>query len=343
MSKLKISFLVLVSFLFNSNIQLLGQDLIYSQFNAMPLAVNPAFAGNNACNYRVSAIGRSQWAGVENVKSYKSGTISGDFNLNNVYDEKLNLWGLGLMASYDQAGAGSFTNFSILANLAYHARFGYGGQNFLSFGMGLGLGNRGANIGSYTFASELDAFGRPIPNMTSGESFNTNSIFYPEMNFGALITLNTDENTNFYGGASIMHLLNPNISFSNNEYKLPTRVNFHAGGNLYRGGFFYLPTIYIQYQQFTNFNVGGYIGTILIPGHETRNPIIGYLGLWYKSSDALVPAIRFDIGRMTLAFSYDIHVGGVSKNLSGVGSPELSLNFYGCFGRSSKRTGCPSL
>jgi type IX secretion system PorP/SprF family membrane protein len=341
MNKMKISFLILVSFL--TSFQMLGQDLIYSQFNAMPLAVNPAFAGNNACNYRLSAIGRSQWAGVENVKSYKSGTIAGDFNLNNVYDEKLNLWGLGLLASYDQAGVGSFTNFSLLANLAYHARFGYEGQNFLSFGMGLGLGNRGANIGSYTFASELDAFGRPIPNMASGESFNTNSIFYPEMNFGALITLNPNENTNIYGGASVMHLLSPNISFSNNEYKLPMRVNFHAGANLYRGGFFYLPTVYFQYQQHTNYNVGGYVGTTLVPGHETRNPIIGYLGLWYKSSDALVPAVRFDIGRMTLAFSYDIHVGGVSKNLSGVSSPELSVNFFGCFGRSSKRTGCPSL
>ena len=320
-----------------------GQDLIYSQFNAMPLGVNPAFAGNNACNYRLSAIGRSQWGGVENVKSYKSGTIAGDFNLNNIYDEKMNLWGLGLLASYDQAGIGSFTNLNVIANLAYHARFGMEGQNFLSFGMGLGVGNRGANIGSYTFASELDAFGRPLPNVASGESFSTSSVFYPEMNFGALLTLNPNENTNFYGGASIMHLLSPNISFSNNEYKLPMRVNFHAGANLYRGGFFYIPTVYVQYQQHTNYNVGGYVGTTLAAGHETRNPIIGYLGFWYKSSDAIVPAVRLDVGRMTIAFSYDLHIGGVSQNLSGVSSPELSVNFYGCFGRSSKRTGCPSL
>ena len=309
----------------------------------MPLAVNPAFAGNNACNYRVSAIYRSQWAGVSNAKSYKSGTIAGDFNLNNTYDEKLNLWGLGVMASYDQAGLSSYTNFNLMLNLAYHARFGVEGQNFLSFGMGAGIGSRGANLGNLLFSEQLDPDGIIDPSKTSGESFNPSATIYPDLNFGGLITLNPNENTNFYGGASIMHLLSPNISFTNNEYKLPTRVNFHAGGNLYRGGFIYLPTIYIQYQQFTNFNVGGYVGTILISGHETRNPIIGYLGLWYKSSDALVPAIRFDIGRMTLAFSYDIHVGGVSKNLSGVGSPELSLNFYGCFGRSSKRTGCPSL
>lgn len=320
-----------------------SQDLIYSQFNSMPLAVNPAFAGNNACNYRLSAIGRSQWTGVQNVNSYKSMTVGGDFNLNNIYDEKLNLWGMGLMASYDQAGVGAFTNFSLMANLAYHARFGMEGQNFLSFGMGLGLANRGANIGKYTFSSELDAFGRPIPNIGSGESFNTASLFYPEVNFGALITLNPNENTNFYGGASIMHLLSPNISFTNNEYKLPMRVNFHAGANLYRAGFLFLPTVYVQYQQHTNYNVGGYVGTILAAGHETRNPIIGYLGFWYKSTDAIVPAARVDIGRMTIAFSYDIHVGGVSQNLSGVSSPELSVNFYGCFGRSSKRTGCPSL
>lgn len=341
MNKLKLVFFVLIG-IFGVTI-LHGQDLIYSQFNAMPLAVNPAFAGNNACNYRLSAIGRSQWTGVQNVSSYKSGTIAGDFNLNNVYNEQLNLWGMGLMASYDQAGVGAFTNFNVMANLAYHARFGMEGQNFLSFGMGLGLGNRGANIGKYTFASELDAFGRPIPNITSGESFNSNSIFYPEVNFGALVTLNPNENTNIYGGASIMHLLSPNISFTNNEYKLPMRVNFHAGANLYRGGFFILPTVYVQYQQHTNYNVGGYFGTILAAGHETRNPIIGYLGFWYKSSDAIVPAARLDVGRMTIAFSYDLHIGGVSQNLSGVSSPELSINFYGCFNRSSKRTGCPSL
>lgn len=319
----------------------LAQDLIYSQFNAMPLAVNPAFAGNNSCNYRLSAIGRSQWVGINNANSYKSGTVAGDFNLNNIYDEKTNLWGMGLMATYDVSGTGAFTNFSLIANLAYHARFGDEGQNFLSFGMSTGIANRGVNVGKYIFGSELDAFGKPV--RASGEEFNNTSVFYPELGFGSLLTLNPSDNMNMYGGISIFHLLSPNISFTNSEYRLPMRVNFHAGANIYKGGFFYLPTIYIQSQQFLNYNVGTYVGTTLVAGHETRNPIIGYLGLWYKSTDAIVPAVRFDVGRTTIAFSYDIHVGGVSQNLSGISSPELSVNFYGCFGRSSKRTGCPSL
>ena len=320
-----------------------SQDLIYSQFNSMPLAINPAFAGNNSCNYRVSAIRRWQWLGVENAKSYNSLTVGGDFNLNNVYDEKYNIWGLGLTGSYDKSGLGSYTNMNLLASLAYHTRFGDGGKNFLSFALQTGIGQRGVDIGSFTFTDELDAYGRKPVGSTTGEVFQNDSKIYPELGFGSMITLNPNDNTNMYFGASIFHLLSPNISFTNEEYKLPIRTNFHAGGNFYKGGFFYLPSIYFQVQQMTNYNIGTYFGTILAAGNEVKNPVIGYVGLWYKSSDAITPALRLDIGRMTLAFSYDIHVGGVSQNLSGIGSPELSINYYGCFGRSSKRTGCPSL
>lgn len=324
-----------------SQISLSAQDLIYSQFNSMPLAVNPAFAGNNSCNYRMSAIGRSQWMGVENATSYTSATVAGDFNLNNIYDEKYNIWGMGFMASYDKAGKGSFTNFSLLANLAYHARFGAEGQNFLSFGMHTGIAQRGVDPGKFTFADELDAFGRPV--RATGESFTNVSKWYPELGFGSLITINPKDNMNLYGGLSVFHLLSPNISFTNDDYKLPMRVNLHSGANIYMGGFFYLPSFYLQYQQTVNYNIGTYVGMAVTGGDERTNPTIAYLGLWYKSSDAITPAFRLDMGRMTLAFSYDIHVGGVSQNLKGIGSPELSVNFYGCFGRSSKRTGCPSL
>lgn len=336
-----ISKFFILSIVLFSQFSMAAQDLIYSQFNSMPLAVNPAFAGNNACNYRLSAIGRSQWIGVNNAKSYTSATVAGDFNLNNVYDQKLNIWGLGLMASYDKAGLGSFTNFSLLTNIAYHARFGVDGQNFLSFGLQAGLGQRGVDPGKFTFADELDAFGRPVRK--TGETFTDISKFYPELGFGSLITLNPSDNLNIYGGLSVFHLLSPNISFTNEDYKLPMRVNLHAGANLYKGGFFFLPSIYIQRQQTYNFNIGSYVGMAVSGGDERTNPTIAYLGLWYKSSDAITPAFRLDLGRMTVALSYDVHVGGVSQNLSGVGSPELSVNFYGCFGRSSKRTGCPSL
>lgn len=319
----------------------MAQDLIYSQFNAMPLTVNPAFAGNNSCNYRLSAIGRSQWLGVNNVNSYQSATLAGDFNLNNNIDDKLNLWGLGMVASYDKSGVGNYTNFNVLGNIAYHLRFGREANNFLSFGIQAGAANRGAAVGNYIFDDQIDPYGRYYAN--TNENIIHPSIWYPEMGFGALLTLNPSENTNLYVGTSIFHILNPNISYTQTDYKLPSRINFHAGANLYKNGWLFLPSVYIQNQNITNYNIGGYVGRLLVAPNEVRNPVIGYLGVWLKSADAIAAAFRLDIGKISLAFSYDIHTGGVSKNLNSIGSPELSINYFGCFGRDTRRSGCPSL
>lgn len=332
------SFLLFLVILASHSLQ--AQDLIYSQFYAMPMAVNPAFAGNNSCNYRVSAIGRNQWLGINNVNTYKSFTVAGDFNINNNIDDKRNLWGLGFMGTYDKASVGGYTNLSLLSNLAYHVRFGRDANNFLSLGIQGGMAQRGVNTENLLFGDQLDNYGRYVAN--TGEQIINDSKWYPEMGFGAVVTLNPSENTNLYFGSSIFHILNPNISFTTTEYKLPVRFNFHGGANIYRNGWLFLPSVYVQVQNITNYNVGTYFGHILSPGNEVQNAVIGYLGLWIKSADAIAAAARVDMGKLSIAFSYDIHTGGVSKNLNSIGSPELSLNYYGCFGRDSRRSGCPS-
>lgn len=333
------NYILLISAFFTLQIQ--AQDLIYSQFNAMPLALNPAFAGNNSCNYRFSAIGRSQWSGINNVKSYQSATLAGDVNINNNIDDQINLWGAGAMLSYDKASVGSFTNLMMVGNLAYHIRFGREANNFLSLGIQAGAGQRGVNASSLVFGDQLDDFGRFVGG--TKETITNESKWYPELGFGALLTLNPNDNTNMYFGSSILHLLNPNVSFTNDEYKLPVRFNFHAGGNFLHGNYVFLPSVYVQYQQLANYNIGTYAGTYLSAGSETTDPTIGYLGLWYKSQDAIAAALRLDIGKMSLAFSYDIHTGGVARNLNAIGSPELSINYYGCFQRDTRRSGCPRL
>lgn len=318
-----------------------GQDLVYSQFNSMPLLLNPAFAGNNSCNYRVSAIGRSQWMGVENVKSYKSATIAGDFNIGNNTDEKLNLWGFGVVGSFDKSGNGNYTNLSFLTNIAYHLRFGSEGQNFLSFGIQGGIGQRSVNSSNLIFNDQLDHLGRNT--FSSTDALVNDSKLYPDINFGSLLTLNPSVASNIYIGASMFHALSPDISFTNNEYKLAPRYNFHGGGNFALGNLYLLPSAYYQYQQLSNWNVGTYLGKTLMAGNQETASIVGYLGAWLKSSDAIAAAARLDFSSFSVVFSYDIHTGGVSKNLSSVGSPEFSINYYGCFARNSKRMGCPSL
>lgn len=319
-----------------------AQDLIYSQFNAMPLELNPAFAGNNSCNYRMSVLGRSQWLGINNVNSYKSVSIAGDVNLNNNYDDRINLWGIGGMISYDKSSVASFSGLTATANLAYHLRFGKSSNHFLSLGIQAGAGSRSMNPGTLLFDDQIDGYGR-IALPRSGDIVTRDQFWYPEFGFGSILTLNPTEELNLYFGSSIYHLLSPNLSFTNEEYKLPVRFNFHGGGNILYRGFIFIPSVYIQRQQIWNYNFGTYAGMMLFPGSETKDPTIGYLGLWVKSNDAIAAALRMDIGKLSIAFSYDIHTGGVARNLNSIGSPELSLNYYGCFRRNTRRMGCPML
>jgi type IX secretion system PorP/SprF family membrane protein len=337
--KMKNIFLLLVMFVGGN---LFAQDLQYSQFNSMPMATNPAFAGNSYCNYRISGIYRNQWMGSSDFKSYQSASFGGDFNLGKNSNDLQNIWGFGLIGNYDKTASNTFSNHSLYLNLAYHLRFGKNSNSFLSFGIQGGVGQRAFTPGNLIFDDQIDAYGVKYKPSTS-ESITNESNMYSDVNFGSLLTLNPSSALNIYMGASAFHLTQPNVSFSNQEFKLPTRINFHAGANYAFSDLYFLPSLYIQYQQVSNWNFGGYLGKTLKPETETTMPVVGYLGLWYKSTDAITPAFRMDLGSVSFVFSYDIHVGKISNNQGSIGSPELSVNYFGCFGRNSKRTGCPAL
>ena len=338
---MKNKFLITLFVWFSSAVLMNAQDLQYSQFNSMPLALNPAFTGNSYCNYRVSTIYRNQWMGSKDFKAYQSASVGADFNIGRSSNELNNLWGFGVLANYDKTPTNTFSNHSLLLSLAYHLRFGKDANSFLSFGLQGGLAQRTLGDGKYIFANSIDNYGKPV--LPSGENFLNESIVYPDMNFGAMVTTNPDPSLNIYGGVSVFHLTQPNISLTNQNFKLPTRLNLHAGAQKYLGNLVILPSAFFQFQQVMNWNAGTYIGTTIAPETETASPIIGYLGLWYKSNDAIAAAARIDLAQFSFVFSYDLHTGGVANSQGSIGSPEISINYFGCFGRNTRRIGCPSL
>jgi type IX secretion system PorP/SprF family membrane protein len=319
-----------------------GQDLQFSQFNSMPLALNPAFTGNNQCNYRVSALGRNQWMGLSGVTSYQSGTVAADFNIGANTDYKGSFWGVGLMTTADRSGDNKYYNNSALISLAYHFRFGEDAENLLSFGMQGGVAQRSFLPNNLTFDDQIDYYGRKV--RSTSESFVTDNKLYPDFNVGALVTLNPNESFNFYAGASVYHLIQPNISFTESEYKLPARINVHSGAKFtFNDKLIIAPSLLFQYQKNFNYNFGTYFGSIFTRETQNKIPFTGYLGVWYKSTDAICFAARADIGPVIFAFSYDVNTTKISQNTGMVGSPELSITYFGCFGRNSKRSGCPFL
>ncbi|MCU0328298.1 MAG: PorP/SprF family type IX secretion system membrane protein [Chitinophagales bacterium] len=317
---------------------LVAQDLQYSQFNSVPIKLNPAFSGNNPCNLRAGVIARNQWMGIENLNPYQSASLGVDFNLM-VDEEKRSFWGFGFLAEYDRSGNSNFYNHNVSLSAAYHIVFGYNAQNSLSFGYQLGIHQRGINAQNLIFDEDIDYYGRLIGN--GNNLINTKT--YLDMNFGSILTLNPNENLNMYIGASIFHFNQPDIALNDQAYNLPFRYNIHGGLTKKWEKLILNPSFYYQYQNLSNWNLGTYFGMKLSPENAVYTEVVGYIGAWYKSNDAIALAARLNVNQFQAIFSYDIHTGKLGQNYQGIGSPELSLQYLLCFKKNSKRMGCPNL
>src|SRR5436190_10836837 len=84
-----------------------AQDIHFSQYNASPLALNPALAGMNACDYRLYANFRTQWMTISSGNTYRTFAGGADFSIGKI--TKVNSFaGLGISFFSDQAGDVNF-------------------------------------------------------------------------------------------------------------------------------------------------------------------------------------------------------------------------------------------
>src|ERR1035437_9566143 len=98
-----------------------GQDIHYIQYDATPLAVNPAFTGMFDGRIRASALFRNQWGSV-NVPFV---TYGASFDMPLFIDKKGDYLAGGIQIFKDQAGDGNLNNFSGTLSVAYHKFFGF--------------------------------------------------------------------------------------------------------------------------------------------------------------------------------------------------------------------------
>ena len=95
----------------------LAQDLRFTQSNAIPTIVNPAFAGSSD-DARVSSVYRNQWASMPG--SYVAMHVAHDW-----YNRNLNS-GFGILFSNEEAGAGGLSTTRIAGQFAYEVPLGNG-------------------------------------------------------------------------------------------------------------------------------------------------------------------------------------------------------------------------
>lgn len=309
-----------------------AQDPEFSQFYAAPVYTNPAMAGTAFCGRnsagRVSINYRNQWP-----------SLPGTFRTFNAsYDQHVEKigGGIGLMATYDRAGAGMLTTTSFSGVYAYVLPVNK--HFFIRAGLQASFVNKTIDFNKLKFGDQIDPT-RGFVNPTQEPNPN-NSIYYP--NFGAGFLAYSEK---FYAGFAVHNITQPVQSFyTNNDGIVPRRYTFHAGAVIpldkkrFSQATISPNALFMIQQNFTQINFGFYVN---------KGPIV--TGLWYRqtlgtygNSDAIMVLLGFRKDRFKFGYSYDITVS--SARSAAPGSHEVSASVDWCLSerpRNFKPLRCP--
>lgn len=327
-----------------------AQDIHFSQYNASPLALNPAFAGLSNCDYRAYVNFRTQWMTVSTGNTYR--TIAGGADMAIGKITKYNSFaGLGISFFSDQAGDINFNSNRVELSFAYHFMLNRKGTMQISAGLQGAFNHRSINPSKATFDSQYDpSTGTVDPNGTR-ETFGRTRVMFGDAGFGLIYSALARNNSNYYLGFALSHVNQPRISFypsgqdrstTGNE-RLNMKVTIHGGMALPAGKrLTIMPNFLVLVQRTAyEFNVGCNFKTAL--GNDpARSTTALHLGAQYRGLlDAVIINARFDIKGFSAGLSYDINVSKLLPASKSIGAPEVSLMYQGCARKKPRPGHCP--
>jgi len=293
-----------------------GQDVVYSQFYANALYLNPALAGSKLCN-RLMVGYRNQWP--EANRGYVSYSATWDQHF-----DKLS-GGLGVMVNSDLSGGGIYNKFSVGGIYSY--RLQASRYVVLNAALKGGYSQYRLDWNKLIFGDQINPYtGSLEPTMESTPG-NLNVGY---VDFGAGIIGGYKES--LYFGIAADHLTRPDMSiYGAGNSKQYIRWTFHSGISIdfYQGmegedlrNFSIAPNIvYVQQGKFHQLNLGMYVN---------MNPIV--CGLWFRNNfekpDALIALLGIERKTYKIGYSYDLTVSKLGSKTGGAHEISIAILFH---------------
>jgi len=271
------------------------QDPQFSQNMFNILSINPAFAGSEE-EIVASVINRQQWVGFDNAP------VTTVFNLSTPVQFAGRSHGIGLSIVRDELGLEKNTGI----------RFSYAYQKKLNTGaiyVGLSIGFQNNAIKGEWFVPEGDKFTSVVDDLGSTSVDGSKMVF--DSGFG--IFYQTD---NLYAGASVTHLTEPKIGYSESVDIYLARHYYGMAG--YRleltDSWEILPSLF--------YKTDAVVSQIEINTNIRYNKKI-WAGVSYRIDDAIVGMIGtlFNNG-IQIGYAYDVSISRIAK-----GSHEFLLAY----------------
>jgi type IX secretion system PorP/SprF family membrane protein len=320
-----------------------AQDLHFSQFFSTPLTINPANTGFIPdADYRTGIQYRNQYSNIMSVP-YQTMSIFGDAQ---VFRNKLeNGWlGLGAVVLADKAGSGSLRSTKVYGSVAYHQMLG--NSSLLSAGFNLGWANKRIDPTNLKFPDQFDEnLGFFDSHHDTKVALVNSSVSYFDMQAGMNYAYFPSEDVYINAGYSIHHINKPTESFfgDNSNYGnavIPMRqIGFINALLKVDPKVIINPNIYYTTQAKASEIVGG-INMNYNLSEQGESQLIA--GVYYRSSDAIIPVLGFEVSSVRFTFSYDATISSLSKFNNSRGALEFSLIKKGFYKDNQDRQSlCP--
>lgn len=315
-TKIVFTSFLLFTFILRAN----AQDPHYSQFDASPLMLNPAFTGMiDQGELRAVTQYRRQWASVNS--NFTTTSFAFDVPL----DQR---WGIGgYLLNEDMGGKLNVNNFVLSG--AYDVASPDQDKHKILMGLHLGLIYKNLPTDELIFDEQyLQNEGNFDADIAHGENLDQYQAWMPEATFGvAYMRTEEDKIFNPAIGFSLFHLLHPKQSMLNDKNsRLPLRYVLHGGSRIKLDDQFYLhPRGVFMYQRNAFYHLYGMSGYYALPEQELKMMLGGY----WRLNDAIIPSLGMNYKGLTFRVSYDINYSDLQEFSRGRGGIEFSLIFKG--------------
>jgi type IX secretion system PorP/SprF family membrane protein len=298
-------------FVFLLNVFILqAQDPQFTQFYSNKMYLAPSFVGATQQN-RVASTIRDQWLGLPN--SFITYTLSYEHYFSNFNS------GLGVIIMRDQAGAGNL-NLTELG-LQYSYDFKIFETWHVRPGIQFAYLRRGLNFDDLLFGDQLK----------EGENSSSSGVEAPTLggNGGVDGTVSgLLYSPLLWVGASVDHLLRPNISLSGEPSRVPIKTSIFGGYTLIKKSRLLNPIDETLSLAFL-FKAQDYKKQLDLGLYWYKSPLM--LGFWYRGipvekwnrGDALAMLIGIKTRSFSVGYSYDFTVSHLVNSTNG--AHEISL------------------
>nr|MBS0037836.1 PorP/SprF family type IX secretion system membrane protein [Saprospiraceae bacterium] len=297
-----------------------AQEVHWTQYEMMPLLLNPAKTGDFNGTFRVGGIYRNQFSSI----------TPDAFNTPGIYVDapvikgfRDNDWvGAGGTIFVDRAGALGLQTGAFLLSGSYHLAIGKAANTYLVFGFQTGaFAKRIRDIDAYNSEANILGMDDPTQGTLTDQAENAQ-----EYAGGLIFKTNFSERTFMELGFSIKHLNRPRLSLGQGGAgRLPMRYTAHGYLDYKVSDQFTLTPgfLYENYEP-ASLAVAQLRGSLLV--NEERDIYVNG-GVGFRVDDSAHVLLGMQFGDLTVGVAYDFTVSDLASAANYFGGFEIAANY----------------